>query len=218
MRVLTLVVVLIAIVVVGAEVLVPPRLEGAIEDRVAQRVPEAGSVSAELDSFPVVARGLATGQVQRLIVTLDEVAHPDVTVSSVEIDVNGIEVSRRAIVEGELDLERVDRATLTAMVSEDDLEEALTGGNVDLRLRPGRVEATLAGQTVGSDVTVAEGRVIFDLGPLPDARVSLPGPELFPCPLEGEAVEGALRLTCTLEQLPDYLLERFEGAWASMAG
>lgn len=212
MRLLTLVVLLVAIAVVGAEVVVPPRMEEAIESRVAAGVPEATSVTAELEAFPVVARGLATGEVQRLMVTLDEVARPEVTISSVDIDVRGIELSRRALVERELDLERVDRAALSAIVTEDDLEEAFTGGNLDLTLRPGRVEATVAGRSVGSDVTVANGRVTFDLGRLPDASVALPGPELFPCPLDGEVVQGALRLSCVLEQVPDYLLRRFEAA------
>lgn len=212
MKLLTLVVLLVAIAVVGAEVVVPPRMEEAIKSRVAEGVPEAASVTAELDSFPVVGRGLATGEVQRLVVTIDEVARPEVTISSVDIDVRGIEISRQALVDRELDLERVDRAALTAIVTEDDLEEAFTRGNLDLTLRPGRVEATLAGRSVGSDVTVADGRVTFDLGPLPDASVALPGPELFPCPLDGEVVQGALRLSCVLEQVPDYLLRRFEAS------
>lgn len=211
MKLLTLAVVLAAIVVVGAELVVPPRIEEVIEARVAERVPEAASVTAELTGVPIVARGLATGEVERLLVTLDEVARPEITISSVAVDVRGIEISRQALIDGEIDLERVDRAELTALITEGDLEEALPSG-IDLSLRPGRVEATVVGQTVGSDVTVAGGRVIFDLGPLPDASVALPGPELFPCPLDGEVVEGAVRLSCTLEQVPDYLLRQVEAA------
>ena len=211
MRLLALAVVSAAIAVVGAEVILPPRVEEAVEARVARQVDGATSVAAELVGFPIVARTLATGEVQRLVVTLDEVARPEVTISSITIDVEGIEVSRRALVDGEVDLQRVDRAELLAVVTEDDLEEALPGRGVDLALRPGRVEATVAGQTVGSDVTVAGGRVTFDLGPLPDAAVALPGPELLPCPLHGEVVEGAVHLTCVLEQVPDYLLRRIDG-------
>ncbi|MBW3580064.1 MAG: DUF2993 domain-containing protein [Actinobacteria bacterium] len=212
MRFLTLVVVLAAIAVVGAELVAPPRIEEAIEARVAERVPEASSVTAELSGFPVVARALATGKVPRLVVVLDEVAHPEVTISSVEIEVTGIEISRRALVDGEVDLERVDRAQLGAVVTEADLEQALAGGDIDLTLRPGRVEATVAGRSVGSDATVAGGRITFDLGPLPDVSVALPGPELFPCPLGGEVVQGAVRLGCVLEQVPDYLLRRLDAA------
>lgn len=214
MRFLTLVVVLAAIAVVGAEVVLPPRVEESIEASASEQVPEAASVEADLRGFPVVARTLATGQVPALEVTLDEVARPEITISSVTVEATGIEISRQALIDGDVDLESVERAQLSAVVTEDDLEEALPGGRVELALHPGRAEATLAGQTVGSDVTVANGHVTFDLGRLPDASVALPGRDLFPCPLAGEVVEGALRLTCVLEQVPDYLLRHVESARA----
>jgi hypothetical protein len=211
-RFLVLLVVVAAVVTVAAEVVVPPRIEEAIEERVAEEVPEAETVAAELDSFPVVARGLATGEVQRLVVTLDDVARPEVSIESVEVEVVGIEVERRALFDGEVDLERIERGTLTALITEAALEDALGVDAVDLALTPGRVEATVAGQTVGSEVEVIDGRVVFGLGPLPDVSVALPGPEFFPCPLKGEVASGALRLNCTLDRVPDYLLRRLEGA------
>jgi hypothetical protein len=210
-RLLVLLVVVAAVVAVAAEVVVPPRIEDAIEERVAAEVPEAATVAAEVDSFPVVARGLATGEVQRLVVTLEDVARPEVSIESVEVEVVGIEVVRQALFDGEVDLQRIERGTLTALLSEADLEEALPVDFVDLTLTPGRVEATVVGQTVGSDVEVIDGRVVFALGPLPDVSVALPGPEFFPCPLEGEVVSGALRLSCTLDRVPDYLLRRPKG-------
>lgn len=210
MKLLLLVVAVAAIVLVGAELVVPPRIESTIEERVRQGVPEAATVEAELGRFPVVARALATGVVQQLTLRLGQVDRPEVSIDSVTVEVSGIAIARRALLDGEVDLERIDRGVLRATVSEDALEEALAGGNVDLELHPGRVEASVLGQTVGSDVTVAEGSVRFDLGPLPDATVALPGPELFPCPLDGEVVEGAVRLTCTLDRVPDYLLRRIE--------
>lgn len=210
-RLLVVLVVVVAVVAVAAEVVVPPRIEDAIEERVAEQVPEAGSVAAELDSFPVVARGLATGDVQRLVVTLEDVARPEVTIDRVQVEALGIEVQRRDLFDGDVDLERIEQGTLVAVVTEDALEEALAGDVVDLTLNPGRVEASVAGQTVGSDVEVADGQVVFDLGPLPDVAVTLPGPELFPCTLEGEVVDRAVRLGCTLERVPDYLLRRLEG-------
>ncbi|MDP8953984.1 MAG: hypothetical protein M3N37_03515, partial [Actinomycetota bacterium] len=75
-----------AVVVVAAEIVVPPRIEEVVAERVATEVPEASSVRAELDSFPVVARGLATGQVQRLVVTLEDVDLPEVTIEWVQVE------------------------------------------------------------------------------------------------------------------------------------
>lgn len=211
-RFLVLLVVVAAVVVVAAEVVVPPRIEEAIAERVATRVPEAQSVRAELDGFPVVAQGLVTGEVQRLVVTLEEVARPELTIDRVEVEATGIEVARRALFDGEVDLERIEGGELTAVITEADLEEALPLEGIELTLTPGRAEATVAGQSAGSDVEVAEGEVRFDLGPLPDVSVPLPGRDFFPCTLEGEVVEGAVELGCTLERVPDFLLRRLEGA------
>lgn len=210
-RLLVVLVLVVLVAGVAGEVVVPPRIEEAIEERVTEEVPEAGAVRAELDSFPVVARGLATGEVERLVVTLEDVSLPEIEIDSVEVEMTDIEVERRALFDGEVDLERIDRGTLDAVVTEAALEDALPGDVVDLDLAPGRAEATVAGQTVGSDVTVSDGQVIFDLGRLPDVSVALPGPEFFPCPLQGEVVDGAVRLGCTLERVPDYLLRRLDG-------
>ncbi|HEV2811078.1 MAG TPA: hypothetical protein VGV93_11870 [Acidimicrobiales bacterium] len=210
-RLLVLVVVAVLIAGVAAEVVVPPRIEEAIERRVTEEVPEAGVVRAELDSFPVVARGLGTGEVERLVVTLQNVSLPEVEIESVQVEMTGIDVARRALFDGELDLQRIDQGRLTAVVTEAALEEATPGHVGELALTPGRAEVTVARQTVGSDVTVSEGRVRFDLGFLPDASVDLPGREFFPCDLQGEVVEGAVLLRCTLERVPDYLLRRLDG-------
>ena len=210
-RLLVLLVVVVLVAAVAGEVVVPPRIEETIEERVSEEVPEAAAADAELDSFPVVARGLATGEVQRLVVTLRDVAMPQVHIDSVRVEATGIDVSRRALLDGEVDLQRIDQGRLTAVVTEAALEEAMPGRVGDLTLTPGRAEVTVAGQTVGSDVTVSEGRVRFHLGFLPDATVDLPGREFFPCDLGGEVVDGAVLLGCTLERVPEYLLHRLDG-------
>lgn len=210
MRLLTLLLVALLVAAVAAEVVVPSRIEESIERRVAAEVPGAALVDARLDSFPVVARGLVAGEVERLVVTLEDVALPEVDIDSVQVEVTGIEMSRRALFDGDLDLERIERGTLTALVTEGALEEALPGG-VDLSLTPGRAEVAIAGQSVGSDVTVTDGQVRFDLGRLPGVSVALPGRDFFPCSLDGEVVDSAVRLGCTLERVPDYLLRRIDG-------
>ncbi|MGI9119057.1 MAG: LmeA family phospholipid-binding protein [Acidimicrobiales bacterium] len=214
MRLLVLAVVVVAVVLAAGEVVVPPRIEDVIAERVAQRVPEAASVDAELDGFPVVARGLATGEVGGLVVTLDRVARPEVTIDSVRIKARGIKVARRALVDGEVDLEHIDRGRLDAVITEAEVQAALPDA-IDLDLSPGRAEIGVAGQTVGSDVTVTDGVLRFELGPLPDLSVPLPGQDFFPCPLDAEVVEAEVHLSCVLEQVPDYLLRRLEEATAA---
>lgn len=218
MRLLLLLALAGLVALTAAEVVVPPRIEQGVEERVAAEVREAASVDADLRSFPVVARVLATGRIERLVVTLEDVARTELRIAEVRVDVTGIEVSRRALIDGEVDLEHVEGASLSATITEDDLEEALPGNVADLQLLPGRAEVGVAGRTVGSDVAVRDGRVVFDLGPLPDVGVALPGPDLFPCLLQGEVVGGAVQLSCTLDEVPDYLLARLEAAAALPPG
>jgi hypothetical protein len=217
-RLLVLAVLAGLVILTAAELVVPPRIEQGIEERVAAEVPEAGSVDATVESFPVVARVLATGRIEHLFVVLDDVARPEVRIDSVRIDAWGIEVSRRALVDGQVDLERIERGALRATITEDDLEDALPGNIAEVRLLPGRAEVGVAGRTVGSDVTVRDGRVVFDLGPLPDAGVALPGQDFFPCPVQGEVVQGAVQLFCTLDAVPEYLLDRLDSAGPSPSG
>ncbi|HEV2766983.1 MAG TPA: LmeA family phospholipid-binding protein [Acidimicrobiales bacterium] len=212
MRLAVLLVLAGLVALTAAEVVVPPRIEQGVEDRVARQVPEAGSVDATVRSFPVVARVVGTGRMEHLVVVLDDVVRPEVRIDSVRVDVRGIEVSRQALLDGEVDLQRIDSGALMATLTEEDLEEALPGNIADLRLLPGRAEVTVVGQTVGSNVTVRDGRVVFDLGPFGDAGVALPGQDFFPCPLEGEVVHGAVHLFCTLDEVPPYLLQRFQAA------
>lgn len=204
-----LVAVVVAVVLVAGEVVVPPRIEEAISERVSRRVPEASSVDADLEGFPVVAGALATGEVEGLVVTLDRVARPEVTIDSVRVEAIGIDVDRGALLTGEVDLEHIDRGRLDAVVTEADLEEELPSA-IDLDLSPGRAEASVAGQSVGSDVEASDGVLRFELGALPDLSVPLPGQDFFPCPLDAEVVEGEVHLSCRLDQVPDYLLRQLQ--------
>lgn len=191
-----------------AEVVLVPRIEGEIEDRAAERVAEVAGVDAELGTFPVVARALALGEVPRVVVTLDEVASTAIRFATIRAELEGIELSRQELLNGQLDLERIDRGSLVAEVTEPDLEEALPANLADVDLSPGRVEVGVAGGTLEAEAVVRDGSLRLRLGSLPAISLPLPGVELFPCALDVEVVEDALRLSCTLDEVPQWLVRR----------
>ena len=205
-RAVVLVLVLLGVVLVvlaGAEILGPRVAERAIERRVDQRL-DVDSVDAHLEGFPVVARLLATGKVARLAIDLRGLVRPELTIDVVRLRLFGIELERGSFLDGEPRFESIDRGEIEAEITEAELAAVLPGG-LGLQLSPGRATVDVAGVTVDVGVSVAGGVLRLDLGPLP--AVSLPLPtEILPCPLDGEVLEGRVLLSCTLEEVPDWVV------------
>lgn len=199
-------VVLVVLLLAGAELLARPAIEQAVEDHVDERL-DVSSVDARLGGFLVVPTMLATGEVSRLDVDVRDLVRPELTVESVRVRLFGIEVDRGALLEGKARLERVDRGEVEAEVSQADLQAAIPEGVAVLQLSPGRATVHVGGVAADVGVDVSGSVLQLDLGPLPALTVSLPA-DVFPCPLEGEVLEGRLRLWCTLEEVPTWLLEQ----------
>ena len=197
--------VLVLVLLVGAELLARPVVERAIEDRVAERL-DVQSVDARLGGLFVVPTVLATGEVSTLDVDLRRLVRPELTFDSVHLRLSGIEVERGALFDGEARFERIDRGRVEAEVTEDDLQASIPGGVADLRLSPGRATVEVEGVTADVGVSVADGVLRLSLGSLTDLTVTLPT-DIFPCPLDGEVFEGRVRLSCTLDEVPAWIVQ-----------
>lgn len=201
----------LVVLVVGflglAELLLTPSLE----EVVAQQVEAAGlgqrDVTVDLSGFPVVARVAATGEVERAVVTLDEVSAEGIQLATVRADVRGTEIARSALVDGEVTFEAVRRVELSGTILAAEVTRLLPVGVTDLVLTPGSATVVVAGEQRSAAVSAADGvlRVVPEGGaPL---EVALPSGDLFPCPLSGEVGEGVVRVSCTLDEVPRWLLE-----------
>jgi hypothetical protein len=180
---------LLVIVLVGlwlaAELAVIPLAEGQIESKVAERSDGEAGVSADVDSFPMIARVLLTGRVKELSVTLDQVARQRLTFAEVTFQVSGIEVDRGAILQRNVRIRSIERGTVTASV-----DLGALGGVL------GRISSFL-----GTDVRVEDGQL--HIGPS-----SFPlGDDLFPCDPEGRIEGERVILTCSITDVPDALLD-----------
>ena len=201
----------LVVLVVGFVGLAELLLTPSLEEVVAQQVEAAGlgqrDVTVDLSGFPVVARVAATGEVERAVVTLDEVSAEGITFSTVRADVRGTEIARSALVDGEVTFEAVRRVELSGTILAAEVTRLLPVGVTDLVLTPGMATVVVAGEQRSAAVTAADGvlRVVPEGGaPL---EVALPSGELFPCPLSGEVGEGVVRVSCTLDDVPQWLLE-----------
>lgn len=190
-----------------AEVALPP----TIEQVVAQRVEAAGlgqrDVEVTLTGFPVVARALATGDVERVVVRLDEVDTGPLTFATVVADVRGSVIEREALLDGALSFESVDGVELSGAIEAEEVSRLLPPGMSDLTLRPGEVSVTVAGQRLTAGVSASGGVLTVTPAGLGSLDLPLPGGELFPCALGGEVADGVVRVSCTLDEVPPWLLE-----------
>ena len=93
-----------AVLVLGFVGLAELLLVPALEEVVAQRVAAAGlgerRVTVALSGFPVVARVVGTGELERAVVTLEDVPAQGVTFSEVRADVRGTAFDRSAVIDG----------------------------------------------------------------------------------------------------------------------
>ena len=202
--------VLVLVLLVGAELLARPVVERAIEDRVAERL-DVQSVDARLGGLFVVPTVLATGKVSRLDVELRRLVRPELTIDSVHMRLSGLELERGALFDGEARLERVDRGEVEAEVTEDDLQAAIPGGAADLHLFPGRATVVVGGVTADVGVSVADGVLRLTLGALGELAVTL-STDIFPCPLGGQVLEGRVHLSCTLDEVPAWIVQEVNRA------
>ena len=170
---------------VVAELAVIPFAQNRIETEVAQRSRDTTAVKADIDSFPLIASVLATGEARKLTVTFEKVARLTLRFTEVKFELNGIHIDRSAIVRGRARVDDIDRGVVTATVDLGALGQVA-----------GRIASFL-----GADVEV-EGRT------LRVGRFSAPiAEDLIPCDPEARAEEEKVILSCEIEEVPQFLLE-----------
>jgi hypothetical protein len=184
--------------------------ESAIASEVAKRTPGAGSVDAEISSFPFVGRLVLQGKVPKLALTIDRVTGHGIDVSELRVLVRDLEIDRSAVAGGKPEIIAIDSMTVAATISEATVR-AVSGA--DVRLLDDRVAVSVAGQTVEGKAVVRDGRIAVDTfgGPLPFG-IPVPDTGLLPCTPEVTVTTGALRLACTAESLPQIVVDAIGAA------
>lgn len=191
-------VLLVALLALVVELVAPQLAASSIEDHVRNQTEGVVGVSAEVGPFPVVTRLLATERVQRLAVTLDEVAAQQLTFSSVRIELRGVELDRNELLDGNVRVRGMQGGQATATVDANALTEAL---GVPVRVEDDQLFVEVA----GTEIEVPVGTEGDPLG-IPAGLSDIALPDVVSCTDVTTAVaNGRVELSCALQDVPSIL-------------
>ncbi len=195
---------LAGLLLVGADVVGRNMAQERIEERARARVPGAGSIDADIDSFPFLPRLFLSGSVSGVGIHLEQVPARSVHLTSVDVDLRGVKLERDSIVSGDPRLESVERGTLSMELDGTALSRAL---RVPVSVQGGEVRAGAGRAMVRARPEVGrDGALVLRLsGPVP-LRVYVPRTSLVDCTATRVAVVGdRVRLSCDLDGVPTVL-------------
>lgn len=186
----------------AAELLAPQLVEARIEERVAANTGGQVGVEADIESFPFLP-GLATdGRISRLTLTLDELLGQRLAAANASFALEGIQLDRQSLLQGEVDVRDVDRGTFTLELTERMLSAAL---GLPVEITPESVVARPAGASVEADLVTRGGDLVVSVAGGQGLRLQLP--DDLPCQPAVEREDGVVRLTCGFDGLPDVLAQ-----------
>ncbi|MEX0658101.1 MAG: LmeA family phospholipid-binding protein [Egibacteraceae bacterium] len=191
-------VVLLAVAALAVELVAPQLASARIEERVQEQTAGALGVSARVGPFPVVTRLLATNEVPRLSVTIDEVVGQQLPVAAVRFELEGVSLDRDALLGGQVRVRAIDRGRVTAVLDPNVLTDAL---GVPVRIEDGQLVVEIAGTRRTLPLDVQGGAVRLPAG-LPDIAL----PDILPCAPDETATGGdRIELSCTIDVPPPFL-------------
>lgn len=188
----------VAVLALAIELIAPRLAASSIEDHVRAQTEGAAGVSADVGTFPVVTRLLATERVRRLGVTFDELAGQQLTFASVRLELRGVQLDREALLAGDVRVRGMQGGQATATLDADALSQ---GVGAPVRIEGERVFVEVAGTEVEVP-TVIQGRALA----LPAGLPAITLPDLVPCTdIAAAAQDGRIQLSCTLDDVPHVL-------------
>ncbi len=180
--------------------------ENRIEARARAEVPEAGSIEADIDSFPFLPRLLAAGSAGDVGLRFTQVPTPAVQLTTVNLELRDVKLDRDALFSRRVSVSSIDRGAVSAELDAASLSRALgrqvTVGGGEVRSRVGAANVS-ARPTVGND-----GALVLRFGPARLA-LALPRTKLLPCTTTRVSVVGdRVRLSCEFDDVPPSLRRR----------
>ena len=183
---------MLAAVLVGAELVADRLAESMISDKAKSRT-GARRAETSIDSFPLMIRLLATRQVEQVNVRLERVRAGPLEIDRLTADLHDVRVSLGDLPEGLSAVKKIDRGVLTATITRPAIESA---AGVPLPDGGPEIEAALD-----------DGTLSLSASGLPEIAIPL-GVEVLPCSAGAQLTGVRLRLRCTVHEIPTRFLEQ----------
>jgi len=207
LQVLILVLAVAAVAALGADVVVKNRAENELADQVTARVPGTTGVRAKISSFPFVGRLLVSGKVPKVVVKAQHSSVGDLSLEDIQVEVEDVQMDTGEATSGKAVVRSIGRGSVMADLRQDQINARLPRG-YRVQLEEGKavvsgpvgIQAQLVASPEGMIQLRVASRSLFDL--------PIPKTELLPCSPRAAFVSGAVHLTCTFEQVPQFLVQR----------
>jgi hypothetical protein len=200
---------LLAVLAVGAlafDVVLKGRAEAELADEVARRVPGSNGVRAQISSFPFVGRLLLSGDVSKVVVTAQHAGSDEVALSNVRVQVEDVEMDSGEAMDGRAVVKSIGRGSVRADLRQDQINSRLPRG-YQVQMQEGKAVVSGPAASQAQLVTTPEGTVQLRIAGRSLVDVPFPKTRLLPCSPTAAFVSGAVRLTCTFDEVPDLLLD-----------
>lgn len=189
------------LVVAAADLAFVPAMESRIEDR-ARAEARSASVEAEVGTFPVVGRALATGEVSSIDITWFAIDVGAIEATSLHLHLDGVGFDRSELFGGQLRVRGVESGDVRMLVSPSQLS-TLMGTEVRIHAGTLRVRPTPETDVEVQVSATSQGLVLTAPG-IPPASAELDTGQIPCAPIT--AIEARnLVLSCSFRGLPPIL-------------
>lgn len=200
--------VIVGLLVVGFAILwyVDGKARGMAEQeaakRITQRVQGAEGVSVKIDGFILLFDVAVRSRIEGLHVTVDAIKSHGIELDEIQLDIEGIALDRdRMLEDRKVVVTGIAGASLVGHLRDDIVTAKAKHEVVFSR---GTVTAQFKGQKIAANVAVRNRQVelsaeVAGVAPL---VFPLPDEDILPCDPEVEILEGKLKLSCHVDELP----------------
>ena len=203
---------MVVALLIGADFAARRAVEAELERRIRNEVAEAQGVAPQhtkvkVSSFPFLGRLGATGDVADITASVSDLEVGGLRIANIAVDLHDVRVDRARLVrERYVELERVGAGEATADLTQAALREAL--GGLPVVLGQGTIGVTVGGVTASVSARVSDGVLRLSAAGVRLPAITLPTLPLLPCVAEAVALPGLLQLSCTIDEVPQELIEQ----------
>ena len=176
-----------------------------ITERQIQADPQIQVDGAELTirSFPYVPLLVLAGEISGRI-RLEGVTDQGFTVDEFSLDVDGLRFDRADLLEGDVLLTEIDRATVAIAFTDQSISESL---GIQVVTSPGQIGVVAGGQERSASVDVDGGVLEIGAPNVGTLEVPLPSEQFLPCTPDVELGDGEIELRCITTEIPPLVNE-----------